>query len=184
MKIALVSDTHGSVYYWRKIERVLSDVDMIWHLGDVLYHGPRNPLPEGYDPKTLAEVLKDYSINYVRGNCDADVDIIVLGFPEMSRVVEEYIGEVKVVMVHGDVLSKDDEESFAEYHDAKLLLRGHTHIPRVEKKGNIWVLNPGSLSLPKGGSKNSFMMLEFDGDILLKLLDTDLNVLHEEVLQI
>ncbi len=170
MKIIVVSDTHGSKSSWNEVKAYIEDADHIWHLGDVLYHGPRNPLPDGYDPKSLAEELRKYSIDYVRGNCDADVDIMVLDLPEMSRVVEEFIGDWKFVMIHGDQLDESDEVGFAKYHDAKVLLRGHTHIPKIEKKEGVYIINPGSLSLPKGGFPKSFATLLFDDEHITAII--------------
>lgn len=82
-KIAVISDTHGSVTAWRKARQIWKGSDMIVHLGDVLYHGPRNPLPEGYMPKELAEEINDSDIPVmiVRGNCDADIDAVMLKWP-------------------------------------------------------------------------------------------------------
>ena len=185
MRVVVVSDTHGSVEFWMRLERFLENADAIWHLGDVLYHGPRNPLPLGYEPAKLAERLKRFSIDYVRGNCDADVDVMVLGLPEMSRVVEESVGNFKIVMIHGDDLSEEDEEEFTISHKAHILLRGHTHIPRLERKGRIWVVNPGSLSLPKGGSENSFAEMVFDeSEVVVRILNLEGRVIMEEVLGI
>ena len=184
MKVVVVSDSHGAFKDWMKIEPFLQDADLIWHLGDVLYHGPRNPLPEGYDPARLAERLKSFSIDYVRGNCDADVDAQVLGLPEMSRVIEETIGNMKIVMVHGDMLQEDDEEEFAKYHRASILLRGHTHIPKVQKREGVLVVNPGSISLPKGGSEKSFAVLYFDEPLIVEIRNIDGDVIMREVLWI
>ncbi|MCD6450592.1 MAG: phosphodiesterase [Thermotogaceae bacterium] len=185
MKIIVISDTHGSKSSWDEVKPYIRDADHIWHLGDVLYHGPRNPLPEDYNPKALAEDLKNYNIDYIRGNCDADVDIIVLGLSEMSRLVEEFIGNWKFVMIHGDQIEESDEVEFAKYHGAKILLRGHTHIPKIEKKHGIYVINPGSLSLPKGGYPKSFATLLLDEEyVTAAIYSLDGSKIFEEVLSL
>ena len=185
MKIVVVSDTHGSKSSWEEVKPYIKDADYIWHLGDVLYHGPRNPLPDGYDPKSLAEELRKHDIDYVRGNCDADVDVMVLGLPEMPRIAEEFIGDWKFVKVHGDQLENSDEVEFARYHDAKVLLRGHNHIPEIEKREGVYIINPGSLSLPKGGYPKSFATLLFDDEnIIATIYSLDGSKIFEEVLSL
>ena len=182
MKAVVISDTHGSLKTWMQVLPFLEDADMIWHLGDVLYHGPRNPIPEGYNPAALAENLKRFHIDYVRGNCDADVDVQVLGLAEMPRVMEETINDLKIVMIHGDLLPEEDEVDFAKQHGASILRRGHTHISRIERKGNVVIVNPGSLSLPKGGSKNSFATILFDDPTIIEIKDLSGKTIIKEVL--
>lgn len=179
MKVVVVSDTHGSAVAWRDIVKIAGDDKLFLHLGDVLYHGPRNPIPEGYDPKTLAEELKNFRIDFVRGNCDADVDIMVLGLPEMPKVAKHTFGNWKVFMVHGEDL--DDEIGFAKKHDADILLRGHTHIPKIEKNSGVIVVNPGSPSIPKGGFPPTFSIFEFEEDSLtIRILDLNgLEIMRE-----
>ena len=182
MRVVVVSDTHGSVTSWRKIVDIVGKDNLFLHLGDVLYHGPRNPIPDGYDPKTLAEELKNFRIDFVRGNCDADVDIMVLGLPEVPKVAEQTFGNWKVLMVHGEDL--DDEVGFAKNHGAKVLLRGHTHIPKVEKSSGVIVINPGSPSIPKGGFPPTFSILDFDDDLLtVRILDLNGSEIMKEVLE-
>ncbi|MBT1247589.1 MULTISPECIES: phosphodiesterase [unclassified Thermosipho (in: thermotogales)] len=172
MKILVVSDTHGSLENWKKIN-IVQEVDEIFHLGDILYHGPRNPLPEGYDPKNLAEELKNHKINYIRGNCDADVDLKVLGVQEMPKQSIEYFGKVPVYLFHGEVIENDgfDLISFAKKHNVKVVLHGHTHIPKIEEIDGIIVANPGSLSLPKGGFPPTYMVIEKNNEVVITIFD-------------
>ena len=170
MKVLILSDTHGSLSAFEAVERFFEGVDLVLHLGDVLYHGPRNPIPEGYDPKSLAERLKEHDIVYVRGNCDADVDLMVLGLSEMPRVRRGSFGSVDYVMAHGDLV--EDPYSFAMENEAKVVLLGHSHIPVLRDIEGILVLNPGSPSLPKGGYPGSFAILNVDGShVEAKVLD-------------
>ncbi len=180
MRVIVVSDTHGSVTSWRKIVSVAGRDNLFLHLGDVLYHGPRNPIPDGYDPKTLAEELKNYRIDFVRGNCDADVDITVLGLPEIPKIAEQTFGDWKILMVHGEDI--DDEIGFAKKHGANVLLRGHTHIPKIEESSGVIVVNPGSPSIPKGGFPPTFSILDFKGDsLIIRILNLDGSEIMKEV---
>lgn len=175
MKVLVVSDTHGSLYYWNKIENILPTVNEIFHLGDVLYHGPRNPLPKGYDPKNLSEELKKHKINYIRGNCDADVDLKVLGVQEMPKQTFEFFGNYSIFMVHGEIVEDDNVNLFelAKSHNAKIILYGHTHVPKIDKKDGIIVANPGSLSLPKENNKPTYMILDFKNKLKITIFTLD-----------
>lgn len=169
MKFLFLSDTHGSVKAFEDVEKMFKfdDFDAIYHLGDVLYHGPRNPLPDGYDPKTLVEKLKKYDINYIRGNCDADVDLKVLGIPEMSKISMEYFGDFSLLLVHGEIFEENDVKEFLKDKNVHFLIHGHTHIAKIEEireLGGKVVLNPGSTSLPKGGTPRSVMVIEVKND--------------------
>lgn len=161
MRILVISDTHGSLKNWEKIKNIVDSVDEVFHLGDILYHGPRNPLPDGYDPKNLAEELKKTNVNYVRGNCDADVDLKVLNIQEMPKQIIEYFGNLPVYFFHGEVIEDDgfDLIAFAKKHDVKIVLHGHTHIPKIEEIEGVVVANPGSLSLPKRGFTKDYIMI-------------------------
>ena len=149
MKVLVLSDTHGSLEVTSKVFELVGKVDLVFHLGDVLYHGPRNPIPRGYDPMGLAEFLREKRVIYVRGNCDADVDLMVLGLQEIPRMAMEYFENLKVLLLHGDQLEEMDVVSFAKEHGCQVVLFGHTHVPTVEKREGVLLLNPGSPSLPK-----------------------------------
>ncbi|GAV23713.1 phosphodiesterase [Carboxydothermus pertinax] len=147
MAIGIVSDLHGSLAAFVKAYDYLKHTDYLILAGDILYHGPRNPLPEGYDPKGLANFLNklQQKIFVVRGNCDAEVDETLLGFPLLSPFfLTEYLGK-KILTVHD--LNKLNEKYF---NFANIIIHGHTHIWQLEKFPDYIILNPGSISLPKG----------------------------------
>ncbi|MEJ5230079.1 MAG: phosphodiesterase [Pseudothermotoga sp.] len=150
-RILVVSDTHGSLSSWDEIERQFDFVDEIYHLGDVLYHGPRNPLPNGYDPAGLARKLKERkNINYIRGNCDADVDLLVLENDDMPKIAFMTLEDFKVVLLHGENVGTDEQMvQLLDRYNAAVLAYGHTHIPRLEVVRSKILFNPGSPSLPK-----------------------------------
>ncbi|KAF2960113.1 phosphodiesterase [Thermotoga sp. 38H-to] len=164
MRILVISDTHGSLSLTEKALKSAENFDEIWHLGDVLYHGPRNPLPEGYSPKELTSFLKKHRVKYIRGNCDADVDIRVLEIPEMPRIGMEFLGDVKILLVHGDQFEYEggDPVSLAQAHGCSVVLFGHTHVPLAERCEGVLLLNPGSVSLPKSEAGPTFGIIDMD----------------------
>lgn len=151
MKIGIISDTHGSLVAWRKaFNRFFSDADLIIHCGDLLYHGPRNPLPEGYAPLALAEVLNDCPVKLViaRGNCDAPVDAALLKTPvEAPYALIEAGGKTILAWHEGEKLPEADKVVAERRPD--VFLTGHTHKARVWRQGPTLCLNPGSPALSK-----------------------------------
>ncbi|MGB9614412.1 MAG: phosphodiesterase [Fervidobacterium sp.] len=168
MKLLFVSDTHGSMRAWKDIEKnfKLDEFDGIFHLGDVLYHGPRNPIPDEYDPKELAERLKNFNINYIRGNCDADVDLKVLGVEEMPKISMEYFGDFSFLLVHGEIFEENDVKEFLKNKNVHFLIHGHTHIAKIEEMNGQYVINPGSTTLPKENTPRSVMVMEVNEEHL------------------
>lgn len=168
MKILVMSDTHGSLKVLKNIEKQLNleQFDAIFHLGDILYHGPRNPLPEGYDPKGVVQLLKNYKIDYIRGNCDADVDLKVLGLDGMPRISLEYFGNFSFLLIHGEQFEENDLAEFVRDKDIHFLLYGHIHIPMIEEIDGKVVINPGSTSLPKNNTPKSLLILEIDEPVV------------------
>lgn len=153
MKIGVMSDTHGSLLYFEKALNTLSECDVILHGGDVLYHGPRNDIPEGYNPKGLIKKINDVNnILIARGNCDADVDQMVINHPIQSPYVMSQFGEIRIVMTHGYADSKEDTIRNAKNMGADILILGHTHVKELYCDENLVVLNPGSTSIPKDGT--------------------------------
>lgn len=151
MKIGIISDTHGSISAWQKAyQNFLHETELIIHCGDVLYHGPRNPLPKGYEPKRLAEALNSLSkpLIFVRGNCDSEVDQMVLEYPLDSYSSQIITPELKILVHHG-------HHSFPETLRRKIaatydvVISGHTHLPGLKKEEGLLFLNPGSPALPK-----------------------------------
>ena len=176
MKIAVVSDIHGSLtaaQAFLKAAQALGATKLLL-LGDLYYHGVRNPLPEGYDPKGVAELLNANAQNIiaVRGNCDSDVDCTVSCF-EMASEAVLFIGGKTVFCTHGD---KYDIDHLPK-GKIDLLLYGHFHTGFIERKGDLIVANPGSISLPKGGTAKSFILLE---EAKISLYDLSGNLLREE----
>ena len=153
MKIGVMSDTHGSLTYFEKALDVLSDCDVLIHGGDILYHGPRKDIPEGYDPKGLISKINSLdNIIIARGNCDADVDQMVINHPIQSPYVMSQFGETRIVTTHGYTDSKEDTINKAKSMGADILILGHTHVKELYLDENLVVLNPGSTSIPKDGT--------------------------------
>ena len=153
MKIGIMSDTHGSLLYFEKALNVLSDCDVLLHGGDVLYHGPRNDIPEGYNPKKFIETLnKLENIVIVKGNCDADVDQMVIEHPIQSPYVMSQFGEIRIILNHGYIESEEEIIDKAKKMGGDILVLGHTHVKKLYMDDNLIVINPGSTSIPKDGS--------------------------------
>lgn len=161
MKLMIASDIHGSEYYCKKMieEFYRQQADKLLLLGDILYHGPRNELPRDYNPKgviALLNPLKD-KILCVRGNCDSDVDQMVLDFPILAEYAYLYIDGKTIFATHGH---KFNRENLPPLNKGDILLNGHTHIPAMENKGDYTYINPGSVSIPKNGSDHSYLIME------------------------
>ncbi|MDR0879489.1 MAG: phosphodiesterase [Clostridioides sp.] len=153
MKIGILSDTHGSLYFFDKAMEVLCDCDFLLHAGDILYHGPRNDLPKGYAPKSLIEKInKLNNIIFAKGNCEADVDQMVLNHPIQNPYAVFQLGYTRFVINHGYIGSREDIIADARNMGADVLILGHTHVKILEDYGDMVVLNPGSTSIPKDGS--------------------------------
>ena len=182
MKWMIASDLHGSAYYCRQMIEAFrrEGADRLLLLGDLLYHGPRNDLPEGYAPKEVIPLLNGLKpqLLCVRGNCDAEVDQMVLEFPVLADYAVLPVGERLVYATHGHVHNLKNLPPLAP---GDILLHGHTHIPAWTKfgDGNLY-LNPGSLSIPKEGSARSYMTLE-ENTFCWKTLEG--NVYHTERLK-
>lgn len=171
MKWMIASDIHGSARFCRQMLDRFQE-EGAWRLlllGDLLYHGPRNDLPEEYDPKTVITLLNAQRrrLLCVRGNCDAQVDQMVLSFPILSDYTAIPVGCHLLYACHGHLAGEDSPPPLAE---GDLLLCGHTHVPACRAHEDFVYLNPGSVSLPKDGSCRSYMTLE-DGLFIWKRLD-------------
>lgn len=161
MKIMVASDIHGSAYYCQKMTEAYknSGAQKLLLLGDILYHGPRNDLPKEYAPKKVIEMLNNISdeILCVRGNCDSEVDQMVLKFNIMAEYAIIYDGGRMIFATHGHKFNKDNLPSLKK---GDILLHGHTHIPVNESIDGITVMNPGSVSIPKENSWHGYMIIE------------------------
>ena len=170
MKLMLASDIHGSAYYAEKMRQAYIDekADRLILLGDLLYHGPRNDLPKDYAPKKVIEILNDIKedILCVRGNCDTEVDQMVLDFPIMADYAVIYADGRTLYLTHGH---KFNPENPPKLKKGDYLVNGHTHIPANEDKGDFIYINPGSVSIPKAGSGHTYMIYE-NGEFALKEL--------------
>ena len=165
-KILIASDIHGSAYWCKKVLDAAEKegVDKIVLLGDLLYHGPRNDFPKDYCPKDVFAMLnavKDRLV-CVRGNCDSEVDQMVLEFPMMADYALLPWGTRTLFLTHGHLFNKD---VMPPLNDGDVLFNGHFHTPEFTAKGGIKYVNCGSVSLPKDGTPNSYILL--DGDHLI-----------------
>ncbi|MGB9791165.1 MAG: phosphodiesterase [Thermacetogeniaceae bacterium] len=152
MRIGIVSDTHGSVSAWEKvISSVFKEAELIIHAGDVLYHGPRNPLPESYNPQKLAAAINASQVPIVfsRGNCDAEIDQMLIKWPLQSPYAFLQIESLRFLICHGHQLSPEEMEAQATRYGVKVFVYGHSHVPEIREKNNVIFLNPGSPSLSK-----------------------------------
>lgn len=161
MKILIASDIHGSAKYCRLLlERYRAEnADRLLLLGDLLYHGPRNDLPEEYAPKQVIEMLNAYrdEILCVRGNCEAEVDQMVLSFPVMADYAALLVDGHAVYATHGHVYNEGNPPPLQA---GDLLLCGHTHVPCCHRHEGFTYVNPGSVSLPKQNTPHSYVTLE------------------------
>lgn len=152
MKIGVVSDTHGCVVTWRAIyRRYFAGCDLIIHAGDVLYHGPRNPIPAEYNPRELAEELNACPLPVVvaAGNCDAEVDGMVLSMPVQAPYAYVFAAGRRIVVHHGQSLDEAGRWAMAGRLGAAVLVTGHTHVPELAKRNGTILLNPGSPAMSK-----------------------------------
>ena len=162
MKWMIASDLHGSAYYCRKMLEAFEreGADPLFLLGDLLYHGPRNDLPREYAPKEVIPLLngKKEKLLCVRGNCDAEVDQMVLEFPVLADYAVLPVGQRLIYATHGHIYHVKNLPPLAP---GDVLLHGHTHVPAWTEfgQGNLY-LNPGSVSIPKENSPHSYMTLE------------------------
>lgn len=178
MKYMFASDIHGSAYYCSKVLESYrqSGAEHLILLGDLLYHGPRNDLPRDYAPKRVFEMLNEFKdvIWAVRGNCDAEVDQMVLDFPIMADYAILLLNGITFFATHGHLFDKEHRPPMKA---GDILIHGHSHLPAAEPMDDCFLLNPGSVSLPKGGnpptygllSGTTFEILDFEGNVVKAL---------------
>lgn len=173
MKWLIASDIHGSAYYAERLVQAFhkEEADKILLLGDILYHGPRNDLPKEYNPKKVIGLLNPLKnlIFCVRGNCEAEVDQMVLDFPILADYAVLVDGKITIYATHGHIYNEQHLPPMG--HDC-ILLHGHTHVPKciyheavVDEDNQMQVpsyvyMNPGSVSIPKEGSHHGYMLWE------------------------
>lgn len=166
MKLFIASDIHGSKEYCGRLMEAVKreNPDKILLLGDLLYHGPRNNLPSGYAPKEVADMLNAIKgkILCVRGNCDTEVDQMLLEFPVLADYAMICWEGMTIYAAHG-------HHDFPALEPGDVVLSGHTHVPADYAKDDVRYLNPGSVSIPKEDSWHGYMVLE-DGEFTWKNL--------------
>ena len=175
MRLMIASDLHGSAVYTKKLLQAWEQEqpEKLLLLGDLLYHGPRNDLPEGYAPKEVIAMLNPLAdkLLCVRGNCEAEVDQMVLEFPVMADYCVLFERGRTIYVTHGHLFS---ETNPPKLQPGDILLHGHTHIPACCDHG--WqYLNPGSVSIPKNGSWHGYMLYE-NGTFIWKNLDGEVQM--------
>lgn len=161
MKWMIASDIHGSAYYCRRLLEAYrkEQADRLLLLGDILYHGPRNDLPRDYAPKEVIAMLNPLKneIYAVRGNCEAEVDQMVLEFPVMADYFIFIENGKAVYATHGHIYNADHLPPMKE---GDVLLHGHTHVLKAERREGYTLLNPGSVSISKEGNPNTYAVME------------------------
>lgn len=157
MRYAVASDIHGSYYYAEKVRQIFEreQADRLILLGDLYYHGPRNPLPKDYQPMEVSKLLNRMreQLLCIKGNCDAEVDEMISEFPFEDHICLE-IGGKKVYFTHGHHQNKDHIPA-----DIDVLVYGHFHTGFIEEKDGVLCVNAGSVSLPKNGTPNSYLLI-------------------------
>ena len=161
MKWMIASDIHGSAYYCRELLAAAEreGAAKLLLLGDVLYHGPRNDLPRDYAPKQVIEMLNGIKekLLCVRGNCDTEVDQMVLDFPILADYAILAVGERMIYATHGHIYN---EQKLPPLGKGDILLHGHTHVPKCVEHEDYLYINPGSVSIPKENSPHGYLLLE------------------------
>lgn len=161
MKLMIAGDIHGSALYCEKLLGLFktSGADKLILMGDLLYHGPRNSLPEGYDPPKTVSLLNSVAdkLLCVRGNCEAEVDQMLLDFPVMADYALVLIGSVTAFVTHGHLYGKNDPPKLG---CCSLLINGHTHVPAFERCDGFIYVNPGSVSIPKENSERGCIITD------------------------
>lgn len=166
MKIGIISDIHGYPEKFKKTMELFKDCDMVLCAGDILYHGPRNPILEGYKPQGLIEVIAQNKTPMLiaRGNCDADVDIMVLGLPVLPNLVLYEKDGIRFMVMHGHDLDDEGLKRTAEAYRVDVMITGHTHVRKHEYINGTHFINPGSIGVPKGDGIPSAALFE-NGEI-------------------
>ena len=174
MKLIFASDIHGDLESMESVKEIFETerADKLIFSGDLLYHGPRNDLPKSYNPKEVIKILNSLSNNIisVRGNCDTEVDQMVLDFPILADFSVIFDGNLRIYVTHGHIYNIENP---LKLQKGDVMVCGHTHVPGIWEKDGFLFLNPGSVSLPKENNSKTYMIYEdktfsikdFDGNI-------------------
>lgn len=179
MKYFIASDIHGSATFCqRMLDAYFKEgADRLILLGDILYHGPRNDLPEGYAPKQVISMLNDVKSELfcVRGNCDTEVDQMVLDFPILADYALIPLGKRTIFVTHGHRYNTDSPPPMKQ---GDILLHGHTHVPACTEFNGCLYVNPGSVSIPKEDSWHGYMIIE-ENRLVWKDLESEVKKIFE-----
>lgn len=180
LKIGIISDIHGYPEKFKKAVEILKDADIILCAGDIMYHGPRNPILPGYNPPALADYIAKNKIPMLiaRGNCDAEVDLMMIKLPVFSPVVVYENNGVRFMVLHGHNFDEDKLHEIADTYKINIMITGHTHIRKHEIYGKTLYVNPGSISVPKGDGQPSLVIYE---DGILTYINVDTGQIIEKI---
>lgn len=174
MKYLVASDIHGSIKYAKRLLEIYQEeqANTLILLGDLYYHGPRNPLPLEYNPMEVSKILNQYKdkLIVIRGNCDAVVDEMISEF----KFIDHYqitLNNKNIMFTHGHLYNK---EYIPENID--ILIYGHFHTGFIEYVNNTLCINAGSITLPKNNTAHSLLIME---DQFIKLIDLDGNLIKQ-----
>jgi len=171
MKFFVISDIHGSAPAFARAEEAFKreKADYLVLCGDYLNHGPRNPVPDGYDPQALAENLNRYAecALGVRGNCDSEIDQMLLSFPCQGDYLLFFTAGRRVLVTHGHLYT---EKNHPPLSSGDVFISGHTHVPVLKQENRIYIVNPGSVSLPKSELGGGYALID-DKGISVKTID-------------
>jgi hypothetical protein len=159
VEIGVISDTHGDLSGWNKALGFFEECELIIHSGDILSHGPKNPLPSDYNPKALFEAINSCKIPIIcaKGNCDSEIDQTLLEIPILSPYLIVQDGKRRIIAAHGHIMP-DPKKLRAD-----ILITGHTHIPHLYEEDDVVYLNPGSPSIPLSEERTlSFAVISED----------------------
>ena len=181
MKLLVVSDIHGSLYYTNIIKQLIKkeEVDQLILLGDLYYHGPRNPLPKDYNPMEVSKILNSLKdkLLCVKGNCDAEVDQMISEFKIEDHINIE-LNNKKIMFTHGHKFNIDNK-----VENIDVLIYGHFHTGFIKEENNQYFINSGSITLPKNNTTHSYLLIENNNESLsITLKDIDGNVVDSLIL--
>ena len=183
MLIGVISDTHGNLAGWEQAWSLgLKDADVIFHCGDMLYHGPKFAPPEAYDPKALAEAINGCGkpVLVARGNGDSEVDQLVLEVPIQQPCVFAVIEGTRILATHGHLMTLDSLANVADKWGLHLVFTGHTHVPVIGALGKAVHVNPGTVTYPLATEerlkKKTFALIK-DGRLQIVDIETGAVVL-------